>query len=98
MLRHPTKRIGRHADGSRRTHYYVKESCGIAAGVFVTALHHMGLATLTHTPSPMAFLTRIFERPDNERPFVLFPVGYPTADCRVPVLERKALEDVLVVV
>ena len=92
------QRYGVRDDGSKRTHYYVKESCGIAAGMFITALHHMGLATLTHTPSPMAFLTGLFGRPANERPFVLFPVGYPTADCQVPDLTRKPLDDVLTIV
>ncbi|MGA9597846.1 MAG: nitroreductase family protein [Acidimicrobiia bacterium] len=82
--------------GDTKKNYYVKESVGIAAGVFVTALHNMGLATLTHTPSPMAFLSRVFDRPENERPFALFPVGYPAAECRVPDIERKPLEDVLV--
>jgi nitroreductase len=77
--------------------YYVKESVGIAAGMFIAALHNMGLATLTHTPSPMAFLTRILERPENERPFVLFPVGYPAEDCEVPKLRRKSLAEVMVV-
>lgn len=90
-------RFGIAEDGSRRHHYYVKESCGIAAGLFVTALHHMGLATLTHTPSPMAFLTELFDRPSNERPFVMFPVGYPVEGCQVPVLRRKPLEEVLVI-
>lgn len=88
------ERYGVRDDGSKRTHYYVKESCGIAAGMFVTALHHMGLATLTHTPSPMAFLSKLLGRDDNERPFVLFPVGYPADGCRVPTLQRKALGDV----
>ncbi len=77
-------------------HYYVKESVGIATGVLLTALHHCGLATLTHTPSPMGFLERILERPANERAFVLIPVGYPAVGCRVPDLERKPLEAVLV--
>jgi iodotyrosine deiodinase len=85
-------------DGGRRHHYYVKESCGIAAGLFITALHHMGLATLTHTPSPMAFLTRELGRPDNERPFVLFPVGFPVDGCLVPDLRRKTLDEVMTVV
>ncbi|MDX2381244.1 MAG: nitroreductase family protein [Acidimicrobiia bacterium] len=92
------ERYGIDDDGSRRHHYYVKESVGIAAGMFITALHHMGLVTLTHTPSPMAFLRTLFGRPENERPFVLFPVGYPVADCKVPTLERKPLEDVLTVI
>ena len=82
-------------DGETLKNYYVKESVGIAAGMFVAALHNMGLALLTHTPSPMAFLTRILRRPENERPFALFPVGYPAADCTVPALTRKPLEDVL---
>ena len=84
-------------DGETLKNYYVKESVGIAAGIFVAALHNMGLATLTHTPSPMAFLTRILGRPENERPFVLFPIGFPAADCRVPALERKSLDEVMVV-
>ncbi len=81
-------------DGSEQHNYYVKESCGIAAGLFVAALHEMGLATLTHTPSPMVFLTKLLERPSNERPFVLFPVGYPSAHCQVPDLRRKSLEQI----
>ncbi len=90
------QRHGYEPDGSVRHHFYVKESVGIAAGIFITALHHMGLATLTHTPSPMAFLRRLLGRPDNERPFCLFPIGFPADDCRVPDLRRKPLEDVLV--
>ncbi len=82
------------ADGSRRKNYYVKESVGIAAGLFIAALHHMGLATLTHTPSPMAFLSRTFERPPNERPFALFPIGHPLPGTKVPDLVRKPLEEV----
>lgn len=92
------ERFGVRADGSRRHHYYVKESCGIAAGMFIVALHTMGLATLTHTPSPMAFLTKLLGRPDNERPFVLFPIGYPEPGCLVPDLRRKPLEEVMTVV
>lgn len=84
-------------DGGTHKNYYVKESVGIAAGMFVAALHNMGLATLTHTPSPMAFLTRILKRPENERPFVLFPIGYPAEDCEVPRLHRKPLNEVMVV-
>lgn len=83
-------------DGARRKHYYVQESCGIALGILIAALHHAGLATLTHTPSPMAFLTALLGRPANERPFVLLPVGYPAADCEVPELTRKPLADLLV--
>lgn len=85
-------------DGTHRKNYYVKESCGIAAGMFITALHTMGLATLTHTPSPMAFLTKVLGRPENERPFVMFPVGHPLPGVQVPDLARKGLDEVLVVV
>jgi nitroreductase len=87
---------GRFPDGSVRKHYYARESVGIAAGLFITAIHHMGLATLTHTPSPMGFLGRILGRPDNERAFVLFPVGYPADDAEVPDLVRKDLDEVAV--
>jgi nitroreductase len=83
-------------DGERRKNYYVRESVGIAAGLFIAAIHDMGLATLTHTPSPMRFLTRILGRPDNERPFVLFPIGYPADDARVPQIERKPLDEIAV--
>ena len=87
---------GAFPDGSHRKHYYARESVGIAAGLFITAIHHMGLATLTHTPSPMGFLTQILGRPRNERPFVLFPVGYPADDATVPDLRRKSLDEVAV--
>jgi iodotyrosine deiodinase len=90
------QRYGLDDDGTRRKHYYVKESVGIAAGIFIAALHTMGLATLTHTPSPMAFLTRLLDRPANERPFVLFPIGYPEPGSVVPKLERKPLDEILV--
>ena len=81
-------------DQGRRKNYYVKESVGIACGLFITALHHMGLATLTHTPSPMEFLGEILGRPSNERPFIMFPVGYAADDAQVPNLRRKSLEEV----
>ena len=81
-------------DGSKRKNYYVGQSTGIACGMFIAALHQMGLATLTHTPSPMAFLARILGRPKNERPFILFPIGYPAVDAEVPDLHRKSLEEV----
>jgi nitroreductase len=81
-------------DGAKRKNYYPKESVGIACGFFIAALHHMGLATLTHTPSPMAFLSRILGRPGNEKPFILFPVGYPAAGAEVPDLRRKSLDQV----
>lgn len=83
-------------DGTRRTHYYTTESCGIAAGLFIAAVHAMGLATLTHTPSPMTFLSRVLGRPENEKPFLLMPVGYPAADARVPELRRKGMDEVVV--
>jgi iodotyrosine deiodinase len=85
------KRYGINPDGSRRTHYYVNESVGIAAGFLLAALHHAGLATLTHTPSPMGFLRDVLERPDNEKPFMLVVTGYPAPDARVPRLTRKPL-------
>jgi iodotyrosine deiodinase len=85
-------------DGSVKKHYYARESVGIACGLFIAAIHQMGLATLTHTPSPMRFLSRILERPANERPFVLLPVGYPAPNCRVPALARKGLDEVAVFV
>ncbi|MCL4819667.1 MAG: nitroreductase family protein [Vicinamibacteria bacterium] len=80
----------------RAKNYYVQESVGIAVGFLLAALHHAGLATLTHTPSPMAFLARVLGRPAHERPYVLIPVGYPAPDARVPDIHRKPLEDVLV--
>jgi iodotyrosine deiodinase len=78
------------ADGSKLTNYYVNESVGIACGLFIAAIHRMGLATLTHTPQPMRFLTRILRRPDNERPYILFPVGYPQPGCEVPEISKKS--------
>lgn len=91
------QRFGVNPDGSRRHHYYVKESVGIAAGMFITAIHRMGLVTLTHTPTPMAFLSKLLGRPDHERPFILFPVGHPMPDAVVPDLHRKPLDEVMVV-
>lgn len=82
------------ADGSKLTNYYVNESVGIACGLFIAAIQSMGLATLTHTPQPMRFLTRILDRPDNERPYILFPVGYPHPDCEVPEISKKSLSAV----
>ena len=76
--------------------YYVNESVGIAVGLLLAAAHHAGLATLTHTPSPMAFLGKILNRPAHERPYLLIPIGYPAEDCTVPDIQRKPLEDVLV--
>jgi nitroreductase len=82
----------------KRKNYYAAESVGIACGFLLAALHLSGLATLTHTPSPMGFLNGILKRPAHEKPYLLIPVGYPASDARVPVISRKPLEDVLVVV
>ncbi len=81
-------------DGAKLANYYVNESVGIACGLFIAAIHQMGLATLTHTPQPMRFLTRTLARPDNERPFILFPLGYPAPECRVPSISKKSVADV----
>ena len=81
--------------GARVKHYYVQESVGIAVGFLLAALHWSGLATLTHTPSPMGFLSQILDRPNNERPFVLIPVGLPTRDAQVPDISKKVLAGVL---
>lgn len=82
-------------EGARLKSYYPNESCGIAAGLFLAACHHVGLATLTHTPSPMNFLRDIVGRPANERPYLLIPIGYPAVDATVPDLPRKALSEVI---
>ncbi|MFI4915871.1 MAG: nitroreductase family protein [Phycisphaerales bacterium JB060] len=74
--------------------YYTSESVGIATGMLLAALHHAGLATLTHTPSPMGFLKEVLGRPEHERPFLLIPVGYPADDAVVPRLERKGLDEI----
>jgi len=88
------ERYGEGPDGARRDNYYVTESVGIATGLLVAALHHAGLACLTHTPSPMKFLNTILGRPERERPFLLLVVGYPAAGATVPVLERKPLAEI----
>lgn len=80
-------------DGSKQNNYYVNESVGLACGFLITAIHHAGLVALTHTPSPMNFLTKILSRPENERPFLLIPVGYPADETFVPDLKRKELKD-----
>ena len=80
----------------RQAHYYTQESVGIACGFLLVALHHAGLAALTHTPSPMGFLAQILERPPNEKPFLLIPVGFPAEGCRVPDLARKPLDQIRV--
>ncbi len=85
---------GLNADGSKKKHYYVQESVGIATGFLITALHNAGLATLTHTPSPMNFLNDILGRPKNERAFLLLVVGYPKDDVTVPTITKKALAEI----
>lgn len=75
-------------------HYYVSELVGIATGILITALHLAGLATLTHTPSPMGFLNQLLGRPEQERPFLLLVIGYPAADVRVPNIQKKPLEEI----
>ena len=83
-------------EGEKHNNYYVSESVGLATGILLAAAHMAGLATLTHTPSPMNFLSEVLNRPENERPFLLIPVGYPSKDCKVPDLKRKELAQVLV--
>jgi iodotyrosine deiodinase len=87
---------GWNEDGSKRKHYYVRESVGIAVGLLLASLHAAGLATLTHSPAPMGFLRTILGRPDNERPFILIPVGYPSGDAVVPDLGKKPLDEIAV--
>lgn len=82
-------------NGVKSQHYYVNESVGIACGMLISAIHLAGLVTVTHTPSPMNFLSKILGRPENERPYLLLPVGYPKEDAYVPDLERKPLHEVL---
>lgn len=85
---------GLNEEGHKTTNYYVQESVGLACGFLLSAIHNAGLVALTHTPSPMNFLTKILNRPENEKPFLLVPVGYPAAECYVPKLERKKLEEI----
>jgi nitroreductase len=80
--------------GERIKHYYVQESIGIATGMLITALHHAGLATLTHTPSPMGFLNQVLGRPANEKPFLLLVTGYPQEGAQVPLISKKPLEEI----
>lgn len=84
--------------GVHRKHYYVNESVGIACGMLITAIHNAGLVTLIHTPSPMGFLQEILNRPKNEKPFLLLPVGYPAEDAKVPDITKKSFEEVAEVV
>jgi len=87
------QKYGELPDGRKVKHYYPTESTGLATGILITALHRAGLATLTHTPSPMKFLNEILGRPKAERPFLLLVVGYPADDARVPAIERKKLDE-----
>ncbi|MEM7298963.1 MAG: nitroreductase family protein [Bacteroidota bacterium] len=80
----------------RKKNYYVNESVGIAAGMLITALHYSGLVTLTHTPSPLNFLAKLLNRPENEKPFLLLPVGFPVENAEVPILKRKDLNEIMV--
>jgi len=91
--------VARTPDGSERKvkHYYVQESVGIACGFLIAALHWMGLATLTHTPSPMGFLAKILQRPPNEKPYLLLPVGYPADGAEVPDIPKKQLAEIMTV-
>jgi len=90
-------KLARNDDGGQV--YYVNESVGLACGLLLAAIHHAGLVAVTHTPSPMGFLSEVLHRPPNERPFLLIPVGYPSEDCKVPeaALSRKSLEQVMVI-
>lgn len=88
------QRYGVRPDGNAVKHYYAIESTGIATGFLIAALHHAGLVSLTHTPSPMGFLNEILRRPDNERPFLLLVTGYPAEDALVPQIEKKALDEI----
>lgn len=81
-------------NGKKKNNYYVQESVGLACGFLLSAIHNAGLVALTHTPSPMNFLSKILNRPEHEKPFLLIPVGYPADECLVPQLSRKPLEDV----
>ncbi|MGF1532256.1 MAG: nitroreductase family protein [Bernardetiaceae bacterium] len=80
----------------RRNNYYVSESVGLACGMLIQAIHHAGLVTVTHTPSPMGFLADVLDRPHNERPFLLLPVGYPAEEVYVPKIKRKPLDQIAV--
>ena len=86
------------ADGTKAKNYYVTESVGIATGMLITALHHAGLVTLTHSPSPMKFLNELLGRPHNERPFLILVVGFPEEEATVPDITKKAIEDIAIFV
>ena len=89
------QRYGKLPDGRKVKHYYGLESVGIATGMLITAIHNAGLASLTHTPSPMGFLNEILDRPKNERPFLLLVVGHPAEDARVPDIKRKDISEIM---
>ncbi|NBC66956.1 MAG: nitroreductase family protein [Bacteroidetes bacterium] len=89
-----SKNYGVTENGEKIQHYYVKESVGIATGMLITALHHSGLATLTHTPNPMKFLNDILDRPSNERAYLILVTGYPAEDARVPDITKKSLKEI----
>ncbi len=81
--------------GERLNNYYVGESVGIATGILIAAIHNAGLVTLTHTPSPMDFLAKILNRPENEKPYILLPVGYASENARVPNIQRKEVDEII---
>lgn len=81
-------------NGKKKNNYYVNESVGIASGILIAAIHNAGLVTLTHTPSPMGFISKVLGRPDNEKPYLLLPIGYPSEECTVPSLKRKKLNEI----
>lgn len=89
-----SKNFTLNSDGSKKKNYYVKESVGIATGILITALHHAGLATLTHTPNPMSFLNKVLDRPANERAYLILVTGYPASDAVVPDITKKSLDDI----
>ena len=90
------KRIYEFENNKKHQNYYVTESCGIACGFLLTAIHDAGLVALTHTPSPMNFLSKILKRPENEKPYLLIPIGYPAEECWVPDIKRKELSEICV--
>lgn len=83
-------------NGEKTQNYYVNESVGIASGILITAIHNAGLVTLTHTPSPMNFISKALDRPENEKPYLLLPVGYPADNCEVPDISRKEFEEIAI--
>ncbi|MFT4603270.1 MAG: iodotyrosine deiodinase [Arenicella sp.] len=90
------KSYGFDDDGSKSQNYYVNESVGIACGFLITAIHQAGLCTLTHTPSPMNFIAKALGRPENEKPYLLLPIGYAADDCEVPDIHRKPFDDIAI--